>query len=44
MSLVLGCSSGSSFDGIDVVVADIENGDDGFPARPKSAAAIATVA
>jgi anhydro-N-acetylmuramic acid kinase len=35
MSLALGLNSGSSFDGIDVVVVDIENGTEGYPALPK---------
>lgn len=34
MALVLGLNSGSSFDGIDVVVVEINDGDDGYPARP----------
>ncbi len=35
MVKVIGLNSGSSFDGIDVVLVDIENGPDGYPARPK---------
>ncbi len=35
MVRVIGLNSGSSFDGIDVVLVDIENGPDGYPARPK---------
>jgi anhydro-N-acetylmuramic acid kinase len=35
MTLVIGLNSGSSFDGIDVVLVDINNGPDGYPARPK---------
>ena len=35
MALVMGLNSGSSFDGIDVVLVEIVNGRDGFPARPK---------
>ena len=35
MAKVLGLNSGSSFDGIDVVVIEIEEGPDGLPARPK---------
>lgn len=35
MALVLGLNSGSSFDGIDAVLVEIENGADGYPARPK---------
>jgi anhydro-N-acetylmuramic acid kinase len=35
MSLALGLNSGSSFDGVDAVVVEIENGADGYPARPK---------
>ena len=35
MSLVIGLNSGSSFDGIDVVLVEIVNGPDGYPARPK---------
>ena len=34
MVRVLGLNSGSSFDGIDVVLVDIQNGADGYPARP----------
>ena len=35
MALVIGLNSGSSFDGIDVVLVEIVNGADGYPARPK---------
>lgn len=35
MALVIGLNSGSSFDGIDVVLVEITNGPDGYPARPK---------
>jgi anhydro-N-acetylmuramic acid kinase len=35
MALTLGLNSGSSFDGIDVVLVDIQNGADGYPMRPK---------
>jgi anhydro-N-acetylmuramic acid kinase len=35
MVLAIGLNSGSSFDGIDVVLVEIENGADGYPARPK---------
>lgn len=35
MVRVIGLNSGSSFDGIDVVLVDIENGPDGYPAPPK---------
>ena len=34
MATVLGLNSGSSFDGIDVVVIEIEEGADGLPVRP----------
>jgi hypothetical protein len=34
MALVIGLNSGSSFDGIDVVLIEIVNGADGTPARP----------
>jgi len=35
MTRAIGLNSGSSFDGIDVVLVEIENGPDGYPARPK---------
>lgn len=35
MELIMGMNSGSSFDGIDVVLAEIEMGEDGFPAPPR---------
>jgi anhydro-N-acetylmuramic acid kinase len=34
MALALGLNSGSSFDGIDVVLVEISNGPDGYPTRP----------
>jgi anhydro-N-acetylmuramic acid kinase len=34
MALVLGLNSGSSFDGVDAVIVDIEHGPDGYPTRP----------
>lgn len=35
MTLVIGLNSGSSFDGMDAVLVDIELGDDGYPTRPR---------
>ena len=35
MSLIMGMNSGSSFDGIDVVLAETEIAEDGFPRPPK---------
>jgi len=35
MALIMGMNSGSSFDGIDVILAETEIADDGFPAPPK---------
>jgi anhydro-N-acetylmuramic acid kinase len=35
MTLVIGLNSGSSFDGIDVVLVEILDGEDGYPARPR---------
>lgn len=35
MVLCIGLNSGSSFDGIDVVLVEIENGSDGYPKRPR---------
>lgn len=34
MALVLGLNSGSSFDGIDAVIIEINKGKDGYPSRP----------
>lgn len=34
MDLIMGMNSGSSFDGIDVILAEIEMDDDGFPKAP----------
>ncbi len=34
MVKVIGLNSGSSFDGIDVVLVEIKNGADGYPKRP----------
>jgi anhydro-N-acetylmuramic acid kinase len=42
MSLALGLNSGSSFDGIDAVLAVIENASDGYPGRPKFRAILRT--
>ncbi|MFV0529666.1 MAG: anhydro-N-acetylmuramic acid kinase [Lachnospiraceae bacterium] len=35
MELIMGMNSGSSFDGIDVVLAEIEMAEDGFPTAPR---------
>lgn len=35
MVLAIGLNSGSSFDGVDVVLVEISNGPDGYPARPQ---------
>lgn len=35
MDLIMGMNSGSSFDGIDVVLCEIEMDSDGFPKKPK---------
>lgn len=35
MSLIIGINSGSSFDGVDVVLAEISMAEDGSPSRPK---------
>ncbi|MBW3088700.1 anhydro-N-acetylmuramic acid kinase [Bifidobacterium sp. 82T24] len=35
MDLIMGMNSGSSFDGIDVILAEIERDEDGFPKPPK---------
>lgn len=35
MDLIMGMNSGSSFDGIDVVLAETELDADGFPKAPK---------
>lgn len=35
MALALGLNSGSSFDGIDVVLVEINDGPDGYPVRPR---------
>ena len=35
MAIVMGLNSGSSFDGIDVVLVDIGSAEDGYPSRPK---------
>jgi anhydro-N-acetylmuramic acid kinase len=35
MALIMGMNSGSSFDGIDVILAETEIGADGFPTPPK---------
>ena len=35
MDLIMGMNSGSSFDGIDVILAETEIAEDGFPCPPK---------
>ena len=35
MDLIMGMNSGSSFDGIDVILAEIEMDSDGFPKAPR---------
>ena len=35
MDLIMGMNSGSSFDGIDVILAETEMDSDGFPKAPK---------
>ena len=43
MDLIMGMNSGSSFDGIDVILAEIEMDGDGFPQkRPALSAEVPT--
>ena len=42
MALALGLNSGSSFDGVDAVIVEIEPGADGYPNRPKFIAGAST--
>ena len=35
MDLIMGMNSGSSFDGIDVILAETEMAEDGFPKAPR---------
>lgn len=35
MDLIMGMNSGSSFDGIDVILAETEMAEDGFPKAPQ---------
>lgn len=41
MALVIGLNSGSSFDGVDAVLVDVERADDGYPLLPRFIAGIA---